>query len=80
MIRIKVKLGKKGQIVIPKVIRESLGLVEDKFVMMEVKDKKLEIFPVRETIPAEWEKIAEKEGTDVEKNMIYGDKLYEEVF
>jgi len=81
MVRIKVKLGERGQLVIPKVIRESLGLVENRMVILEVKDKVIEIKPFSaEEIVERWEKISEKEGGDVSKDFIYGDKLYEEVF
>ena len=75
------KLGERGQLVIPKVIRESLGLVENRMVILEVKDKVIEIKPFSaEEIVERWEKISEKEGGDVSKDFIYGDKLYEEVF
>ena len=37
MVRIKVKLGSKGQVVIPKVIRDSVGLAENEPAIMEVK-------------------------------------------
>jgi len=80
MVRIRKKMGARGQIVIPKIIRESLGLVENKEVVIEVKDKKIEILPSAENIAEEWKKIAEKEGVDVKKKLIYGDRLYEEVF
>jgi len=81
MVRIKVKLGERGQLVIPKVIRESLGLVENRMVILEVKDKVIEIKPFSaEEIVERWEKMSEKEGGDVSKDFIYGDKLYEEVF
>jgi len=79
MVRIKVKLGSKGQLVIPKVIRESLGPVENKSVVMEVKDKSLEIKALDERIVDKWRGIAEREGLDVSKGLIYGDRLYEEV-
>jgi len=76
-----VKLGERGQLVIPKVIRESLGLVENRMVILEVKDKVIEIKPFSaEEIVERWEKMSEKEGGDVSKDFIYGDKLYEEVF
>ena len=75
------KLGERGQLVIPKVIRESLGLVENRMVILEVKDKVIEIKPFSaEEIVERWEKMSEKEGGDVSKDFIYGDKLYEEVF
>lgn len=80
MVRIKVKLGTKGVLVIPKVIRESLGLTEDKVIILEVKDKTLEIRAAEEEIPEKWRAVAEKEGFDVAGNLVYGDKLYEQVF
>jgi AbrB family looped-hinge helix DNA binding protein len=79
MVRVKVKLGSKGQLVIPKVIRNSLGLIENKFVILDVKEKSLEIKALDEGIVEKWRNIAEKEGLDVSKELIYGDKLYEEV-
>ena len=77
---IKVKLGGKGQLVIPKVVRESVGLLENKPALLEVKDKKIEIKPVLEGDPAaEAGEIAKKYGGDISK-WIYGDRLYEEEF
>jgi len=80
MVRIRVKLGEKGQLVIPKVIRESLGLIENKVIVLEVKEKTLEIKPLDETIPEQWRAIAKTEGLDVTRSVLYGDKLYEQVF
>jgi len=80
MVRIKVKLGEKGQLVIPKVIRESLGLIANKEVVLEVKEKSLEMKPLDEEVPEKWRAIARAEGVDVTKNLLYGDKLYERVF
>lgn len=80
MVRIKVKLGEKGQLVIPKVIRESLGFTENRFVVLEVRDKMVEIKPLDETVPEKRQEIAKKEGLNVSKELVYGDRLYEEVF
>ncbi|MGQ9469803.1 MAG: AbrB/MazE/SpoVT family DNA-binding domain-containing protein [Nitrososphaerales archaeon] len=80
IVRIKVKLGSKGQLVIPKVIRESLGLTENIVLVLEVKDKKIEIRPLEEDVLEKWEDIAKREGVDVSKEILYGDKLYGEVF
>jgi len=79
MVRIKVKLGSKGQLVIPKVIRESLGLVEDQLVVLHVTDKSLRIEALDQNIVEKWKRIVESEGLDVSKELVYGDKLYEEV-
>ena len=80
MVKIKVKLGSKGQFVIPKVVRESLGLTENRPLILEVKDKVVEIKPLREDVLKEWEDVIKKEGTEVSKKLVYGDRLYEEVF
>jgi AbrB family looped-hinge helix DNA binding protein len=79
MVRIKVKLGSKGQLVIPKVIRKSLGLIENRFVILEVKDKSIEIRALDEGVVDKWREIAGNEGLDVSKELIYGNRLYEEV-
>ena len=80
MVRIKVKLGSKGQLVIPKIVRESLGLTENRPLILEVKDKVVEIRPLREDVLKEWMEVVKREGVEVSKKLIYGDKLYEEVF
>jgi len=80
MVRVKIKVGSRGQLVIPKVIRESLGLSENKHVVLEVRDKTLEIKTLDEGIVKKWKEIAEREGLDVSKELVYGDRLYEEVF
>jgi len=81
-VRIKVKLGEKGQLVIPKVVRESVGLRENKPAILEVKEKRIEIrpFPDEDLVKKAKER-AKKYGGDLKKlGWIYGDKLYEEVF
>ncbi len=77
---IKVKLGDKGQIVIPKVVRESLGLRKNGPAILEVKGKSAEIRPLHgEDIVHEMRERAKRCGIDVSK-LVYGDKLYEEEF
>ena len=44
-ISIRRKVGPKGQIVIPKVFRESLGIKPGDEVLMEIKEKELHIKP-----------------------------------
>ncbi len=80
MVKFKVRIGSKGQLVIPKIIRDSLGLVENRYVALEVKDKCVEIKLIQEDFMKKWDELRQKEGLDVTKKMIYGDKLYEEVF
>jgi AbrB family looped-hinge helix DNA binding protein len=80
MFRTRVKLGKRGQLVIPKIIRESLGLKEESYVVLEVSDKKLEVRPLDDDVVNKWASVAKTEGLDVTKTLTYGDKLYEKVF
>lgn len=82
MVRIRVKLGSKGQVVIPKVIRESIGLRENQEAVIEVREKYIEIRPVENrNIAREWREIAHKHGGDLAKmKFVYGDKLYEDIF
>ena len=80
MVKFKVRVGGKGQLVIPKIVRTSLGLTENSYVTVEVKDKCVEIKPLQEDFTAKWNELRRRDGLDVSRKMIYGDKLYEEVF
>ena len=75
-----VRMNEKGQIVIPKIIRDSVGLFENRDVVLEVRDKKVEIMPFpEEDLVKKAKERAKRCGVDVSK-WIYGDKLYEEEF
>lgn len=45
---VKVKLEDKGQVVIPKVVRDSVGLMKNRAAILEVKDNKIEITPLHQ--------------------------------
>ena len=80
--RIRVRLGDKGQLVIPKIVRESVGLKENSSALLEVKENYIEIRPLS---TGDWvenaKEMARKYGGDVKKlRWAYGDKLYEEEF
>jgi AbrB family looped-hinge helix DNA binding protein len=78
--KVKIKVGSKGQVVIPKIIRESIGIKEEGEVVMEVKEKSIEIRPLpKEDLVETWRERANKHGDDVSQ-WIYGDHLYEEIF
>ena len=80
--RIKVRLGDKGQLVIPKVVRESIGLKVNGSALLEVKENVIEIRPLSsEDLVQRSRERAKKYGGDIRKlGWVYGDKLYEEVF
>ncbi len=77
---IKVKLGDKGQLVIPKIVRESIGLKERQSALLEVKNTWIELrpLPAGDLVKMAVER-AKKHGGNVSK-WAYGDKLYEEEF
>jgi AbrB family looped-hinge helix DNA binding protein len=80
-LRIKVKLGNKGQLVIPKVVRERLGLKENADALLEVKENLIEIRPLPsgDLVQRSRER-AKKYGGDIKKQgWVYGDRLYEKV-
>lgn len=81
MLRIKTRMGLRGQIVIPKAIRESIGLSDKRAVILEVDNKSIRLMTESdEDLVKSWEEIANKYGGNVSKEFIYGDKLYEEIF
>ena len=74
-----VSMSKRGEIVIPKKIRERLGL--KRAVTLSVKNDMIEILPQNsaESISARWERLAKSVNADP-KTWIMGDALYEEEF
>ena len=73
------KLGARGEVVIPKKIRETLGLVNADKIILEVKDNTVILRPIDFDIVKKWAAAAKKHNLDVSK-LIYGDRLYEEIF
>ena len=76
---IKLKIGGKGEIVIPKKIREYLGLTKNKTVTLSVEDKKIVLKPDQSDIAAKWTMLATKHREDTSK-WVRGDAMYEDVF
>ncbi len=61
MVKLRLKVGPKGQIVIPKILRERYGIKENDYVLVEVKDEELVITrapSIEETL--EWIKLRRK--------------------
>ncbi|ATZ61462.2 MAG: AbrB/MazE/SpoVT family DNA-binding domain-containing protein [Methanosarcinales archaeon Met12] len=80
MIVIKSKVGSRGQIVIPKIARDNLGMIEGSGIIIELADDGIQIKSAEKDILSKWSRIAEEEGMDVKKEIKYGDRLYEEIF
>ena len=78
---IKLKIGSKGEIVIPKKIRENLGFKEKQSLILKIKEDKIELYPEKgKEILEKWKLRALNEGVDVRRKFGYGDKLYKEGF
>ena len=76
---LKLKLGAKGELIIPKKIREQLGFSRGETIILDVKDKSAEIKLATGDILQKWEERARRHNKNISK-WVYGDKLYEGVF
>jgi AbrB family looped-hinge helix DNA binding protein len=58
VVKLRLKVGSKGQIIIPKMLREKYGIKENDYVLVEVRDEELAIMrapSIEETL--EWIKL-----------------------
>jgi len=79
---IQLHVGKRGEIVIPKKIRESLGIKKENNIFLEIKADAIELRALpkkNEDIMAKWAAQAKKENVNISKWKM-GNELYEEVF
>ena len=60
MVRVKVKVGAKGQIVIPKMLREVLGIETRKYVTIEMQDDRAVILKQNTKELVEWLEVNRK--------------------
>lgn len=60
MVRVKVKVGEKGQIVIPKMLREMLGIEPKKFVTIEMQEDRAVILRRSTKELVEWLEVNRK--------------------
>jgi len=61
MVKLRLKVGPKGQIIIPKILREKYGIRENNYVFIEIRDNELVITKaptIDETL--EWIKLRKK--------------------
>lgn len=74
-------ISSRGEVVIPKKVREHLGLVPERKILLEVKGKSVVIRPALsgEDLIRKWEERARRLNIDVSK-WVLGDRLYEEEF
>jgi len=76
--KLKVKIGPKGQVVIPKHIRDSLGIRPSDLVLIDVEGGKAILEGMQGDPIAVLAEIARVHGAK-SSELVWGDKLYEEV-
>jgi AbrB family looped-hinge helix DNA binding protein len=76
--KLKVKVGPKGQIVIPKYVRDSLGIKPNDLVLVDVDDGKATLEGVHVEPLRVLSEIAKVHGVK-SSELVWGDRLYEEV-
>lgn len=76
--KLKVKVGSKGQIVIPKYVRDSLGIKPNDLVLVDVDNGKATLEGVHEDPLRVLAEIAKVHGVK-SSELVWGDRLYEEV-
>jgi AbrB family looped-hinge helix DNA binding protein len=71
-------VGPKGQIVIPKAVRDSLGINTNDVVLVDLESGKVSVEAVRQNSVEVLTEIARLHGVK-SSELVWGDKLYEEV-
>lgn len=75
----KLKTGKRGEIVIPAMLRRKYGIAPGKLVKLQASERTLEFVFVNEDAVQRFREIAAREKM-ASKQLVYGDRIYEEVF
>lgn len=75
--KLKVRVGPKGQIVIPKAIRDSLGINPDDVVLVDLEGEKATLEMVRESPIEVLAEVARLYGVK-SSELVWGDRLYKE--
>jgi len=78
LLKLKVRVGPKGQIVIPKAIRDNLGINPNDVVLVDLEGGKATVETVCQDPVEVLTEIARLHGVK-SSELVWGDKLYEEV-
>ena len=76
--KLKVRVGPKGQIVIPKSVRENLGIKPNDFVLVDIDYGKATVEAISQNPLEVLAEMARTHGVK-SSELVWGDKLYEEV-
>lgn len=77
--KLKMKVGPKGQIVIPKPIREKLGIKPNDIILLDIERDRIVVEKVTEDPLKAIFEFSQKFGRK-SSEIVWGDELYEEVF
>jgi AbrB family looped-hinge helix DNA binding protein len=76
----KVRVGESGQIVIPKIMRESMGIVPKREVNLSMGDGRITIIPQKTGLAEHCKSIANECGLKKGEKLLTGCELYDQVF
>ena len=76
--KLRVRVGPKGQIVIPKFVRDSLGIKPSDLVLVDVENGKATLEGIQGSPLKVLAEITQKYGVK-SSELVWGDRLYEEV-
>ncbi|MEW5955295.1 MAG: AbrB/MazE/SpoVT family DNA-binding domain-containing protein [Candidatus Micrarchaeota archaeon] len=75
---VEVKVGKKGELVVPAIMRRKLGILPGAMINLNLSENKIELFPKDPNVMQKIREYSKKHATDTSK-WVLGDRLYEEV-
>lgn len=76
----KVRVGESGQIVIPKAMREGMGIIPKEDVNLAFRGGGIVILPMRRGLARHCEEMLKECGLKKGEKLLVGDKLYDQVF
>lgn len=75
----KLKAGKRGEVVIPAILRRKYGIAPGKLLKLQARERTLEFVFESGDVVQNFREIAAREKM-ASKELVYGDRLYEEGF
>lgn len=76
---VSVKVGKRGEIVIPSIIRKKFNIQSGQELGLDVDEQTIRVIPKRADV-MDWIRQFAKKHAIPEDQLVHGSKLYEEVF
>lgn len=75
-----VRVGESGQIVIPKVMRENMGIVTREVVRLSMEDGAIMISPVKRSLAELGRRMVKEIGLKKGEKLVMGSELYDQIY